>query len=85
MIIRRTNLAHTYRDHDALVRQSGLDWTLARAVMLGDKAGKAPIIASYHGEPWPHRQISRESVATFLLDSLADPALIGKAPTVSQK
>lgn len=88
MIIRHTNLAHTYRDHDALdalVRASGLDWTLARAVMLGTRPGTAPVTLSYGGQPQPHGQISRESVATFLLDSLDDPALVGKAPTISQK
>lgn len=88
MIIRHTNLAHTYRDHDtldALIRTSGLDWTLARTVMLGTTPGTQPIIVSYGGRPKPHRQITRESVAAFLLDSLDDPDLVHKAPTISQR
>jgi uncharacterized protein YbjT (DUF2867 family) len=59
MIIRHTNLAHTYRDHDmldALIRQSGLDWTLARAVMLGNKPATQPVIVSYGGAPKPVSQ-----------------------------
>lgn len=87
MMIRHTNLGHTYRDHDsldALVRASDRDWTLARAVMLGSKPGAREVVASYAGNPRPGMQISRDSVGKFLLDSLDDPGLIGKAPTISE-
>jgi hypothetical protein len=53
--------------------------------MLGDKPGTAPVIVSYGGAPRPHSQITRESVVAFLLDSLDDPALIAKAPTISPR
>lgn len=88
MLIRHTNLGHTYRDHDAvdaLLRRSDADWTQVRAVMLGRNPGKGPVIVSYGGSPRPHFQISRDSVARFLIESLDDGALVGKAPTISQK
>ena len=84
MLIRHTSLSHAYRGHDALVRASPVDWTLARAVMLGQKTGRGPVIVSHGGLPKPAMQISRASVANFLLDSLDDPGLIGKSPSVSQ-
>ena len=88
LLIKKTNLGHTYRDHDAvdaMLRASGTDWTLPRPVMLGKNPGKGPIIVSYNLVPKPHCQITRDSVAQFILDSLDDPSLIGKAPTLSQK
>jgi uncharacterized protein YbjT (DUF2867 family) len=88
VIIRNTNLGHTYRDHDALdalIRGSGLDWTLVRPVMLGNKSPTGPIIVSRGGQPKPAMQISRERVATFLLDTLDSPSSIGTAPTISQR
>lgn len=88
LLIKKTNLGHTYRDHDAvdaMLRASGTDWTLPRPVMLGNNPGKAPIIVSYNLTPKPHFQITRDSVAQFILDSLDNPSLINKAPTLSQK
>lgn len=88
MIIKHTNVSHTYRDHDALdalVRKSGLDWTLVRPMrLMGDIADSPPVTVSYGMQPKPLARITRKSVATFLLDSLDDSELIGRAPTISQ-
>lgn len=88
LLIKKTNLGHTYRDHDAvdaMLRASGTDWTLPRPVMLGKTPGKAPIIVSYDKVPKPHFQITRDSVAQFIVDSVDNASLIRKAPTLSQK
>lgn len=91
LMIKRTNLGHTYQDHEgveAALAASGLDWTVARAVMLGKKISDQPIAESYVvdnvNQPKPAMQISRDSVAQWLLDSLDRPELIAKAPIISQ-
>ncbi|GAA3855637.1 NAD(P)-binding oxidoreductase [Celeribacter arenosi] len=92
LMIKHTNLGHAYRDHEgvqAVLEASGLDWTLGRAMMLGKKPGTAPVIESYvvngKADPKPAMQISRASVAQWLIDSLDRDDLAAKAPMISQK
>lgn len=86
--IKRTNLSHAYRDHNGveeLLKASDLDWTIARAVMLGKKESSGPIIESYANKPKPAMQIHRNQVAAFFLDNLDNAELHQKAPVISQK
>lgn len=92
MLIKRSNLGQAYRDHESVedaLAASGLDWTVGRAMMLGKKEGTAPIIESYVVEganhPKPAMQISRASVARWLIEALDRTDLHGKAPMISQK
>ncbi|MEP5153273.1 NAD(P)H-binding protein [Planktotalea sp.] len=92
MLIKWSNLGHAYRDHEMVedaLAASGLDWTVGRAMMLGKKEGTAPVIESYvvdgANHPKPAMQISRATVAQWLIDALDRADLYGKAPMVSQK
>lgn len=92
MLIKWSNLGHAYRDHERVedtLAASGLDWTVGRAMMLGKKAGTAPVIESYvvsgANHPKPAMQISRATVAQWMIEALDRKDLYGKAPMISQK
>lgn len=88
LLIRKTNLGHTYSDHDQqerLVMNSGLEWTVARPVGLHDGEPKGALVLSAGGMPKPGMRISRRTVARFLVNSLQDHALVGQAPVLSER
>lgn len=88
LLIKRTNMKQAFYDHNAVeaaLRASDVDWTLARAMGLTNKAPKGKIIYTYQNNPKPAMTIARQSVASFLLDSLNDNSLIGKAPVISER
>jgi putative NADH-flavin reductase len=80
-------LRHAFADHarqEAVVRQSALDWVIARPPHLKD----GPRTGIYrHGFPPTDRQIkgwiSRADVADFMLKQLADDTYLRQAPGVS--
>ena len=52
LLIRNSNIMKAYEDHDRqeqVVRQSALDWTIVRPVMLNDKATipVAPVMMTF--------------------------------------
>jgi uncharacterized protein YbjT (DUF2867 family) len=70
LLIRNSNIWKAYEDHDRqerIVRQSRLDWTIVRPVMLNDK--DADEYTAVVGKP-TSGSISRKAVAKFILDSL---------------
>ena len=77
-------LRHAFADHalqEELVKQSGLDWIIARAGALTD----GPRTGVYrHGFPVTEKgtrlKISRADVADFLIRQVDDRALIGATP-----
>lgn len=85
LLIRRTQLGRLYEAHEAqeaVLRASGLDWTAVRAVWLaGDKVKRTTV--SYDGKPAPSPTISREQVATFMIDCLGHPEFYGMSPVAS--
>lgn len=88
VLVRRTNLAHTYRDHDdqeALLAASGLDWTIVRPVGLHDGEPKGTLVVSRRNDPKPGMRIARQSVARFMLDALDQPTLLSDAPVLSER
>jgi putative NADH-flavin reductase len=87
-IITKTNLAVTYRDHDAqeeLLKSSNMDWTIVRPVALTNKDETKKLIVSYRNKPKPARAISRKHVAKFVLNCLAASEYIHKTPMISEK
>ena len=74
-------IADTERQ-EALVRQSGLDWTLAQPVHLTDAPQHDAPFASASGETrrWA---VSRAQVAQYLVDCLDQPSSRGASVTVS--
>ena len=80
-------LRHAFADHErqeAVVRQSGLDWTIVRPPYLTD----GPRTGAYrHGFPTTQTgikgKISRADVADFMLKQLTDSTYLRQAPGLS--
>ena len=69
-MIRSSNIWKAYQDHDRqeqLLRQSDMDWTIVRPVMLTDKEDEG--YKAVTGKP-TGRGISRKGLARFILDAL---------------
>jgi uncharacterized protein YbjT (DUF2867 family) len=73
-----------HEDQERLLRESGLDWTALRPSMLSNQHRTGEVVLSYGGRPRPRRSISRDTLATAMLDALDDASLVGRAPTISQ-
>ena len=68
---------------EAIVRDSGLDWVLVRPSVLNDKPGRGSVraftdLTGYHGGA-----ISREDVASFVLDHVRDDTWLHRAPLIT--
>ena len=68
-------LGRVYADksrQEALIMQSGLDWTIVRPVILtnGARTGKARVLRS--PEAWRNGLVSRRDVAAYLVDAVID-------------
>ena len=71
---------------EALIRASGLDWTILRPAAFAAKPGDAPFEA--HGTVAPDlvlRSVTREEVARFALDALEDGGWIGETPFIGRR
>jgi putative NADH-flavin reductase len=76
---------HVLADSQGMVnaiRNSGLDWTLARAPHLNDKPGTGQIKVGYAGKG-PGTQLARADFARFMLDQLSSDEWVRKAPMLS--
>ena len=79
-------LKNVYADknrQEAVVRDSGLDWVLVRPSVLNDKPGRGAIraitdLSDFHGG-----SISRQDVATFVLDQLQDDKWLHRSPLIT--
>jgi putative NADH-flavin reductase len=68
---------------EAIVRDSGLDWSLVRPAILNDKPGRGAIraltdLGGFHGGG-----ISREDVATFVLDEMLAGTWRHRSPLIT--
>jgi putative NADH-flavin reductase len=68
---------------EAIVRDSGLDWVLVRPSVLNDKPRRGPVraltdLSDFHGG-----SISRQDVATFVLDQLRADTWLHRAPLIT--
>jgi uncharacterized protein YbjT (DUF2867 family) len=88
-VLRWTYLAPVFADHDAqdaVVRGSGLDWTLVRAVGFTNSDDPSKTVVSHAdstslpGMAW----ISRRLVAEGMLNCLSDDAPIHRSPVIRQ-
>jgi putative NADH-flavin reductase len=66
----------------AVIRNSSLNWTLARTPRLNNKPGTGQIKAGYAGQG-PGTQLSRVDFARFMLAQVQDNTWSRKAPMVS--
>jgi uncharacterized protein YbjT (DUF2867 family) len=79
-------LRNVYADKDrqeAIVRESGLDWVLVRPMILNDKPGGGAVraltdLSEVHGGT-----ISRQDVASFVLDQVSDERWLWQAPLIT--
>jgi len=79
-------LGRAYEDKDAqeiIVRRSGLDWIIARPVILtnGPKTGRYRVLCD--PKDWRSGTISRADVADFLVKQAQEPAYLGKTPVLT--
>jgi putative NADH-flavin reductase len=81
--IRMSNIWKAYLDHDLqeqLLRQSDLDWTIVRPVMLTDKDSEE--YRAIIGKPTAG-YISRKGVARFILDALESGKYVKEVVTLN--
>ena len=79
-------LTKVYADknrQEAIIRNSGLDWILVRPSVLNDKPSRGSVraltdLSDFHGGT-----ISREDVATFVLDQLHTDAWLHRSPLIT--
>jgi uncharacterized protein YbjT (DUF2867 family) len=67
---------------EALVKASGLDWTIMQPVALTDRPAKGAWFASDAGK-FGKPELSRADLAAFIAGELADPAHISRTVTIS--
>lgn len=65
-----------------IIRNSNLDWTLVRIGLLNNNA-ISPIKTGYYGYGKIKTQVSRASVAKFLLDQVTSKEFVKKSPAIS--
>ena len=68
---------------EAIIRDSGLDWTIVRPSILNNKAGRGAVrtltdLSDFHGGV-----IAREDVATFVLDQVTTNEWLHKSPLIT--
>lgn len=79
-------LGHVYEDKDrqeAIVKASGLDWTIVRPTVLNDKPARGNVravtdLSGFHGGA-----ISRADVADFVVRQIAETAFLRKTPLIT--
>ncbi|MGW2488038.1 NAD(P)-dependent oxidoreductase [Streptomyces sp. NPDC001606] len=83
--VRASRIRASFADHhgvDRVVRASGTDWTLARAVTLRDRPAGAPVRMAEAGHGKPGMWLSRAGLAGFLLDAVEQGTWVRQAPLV---
>ena len=85
-IIQPLILRNVYADknrQEAIVTESGLDWTIVRPVVLNNKSrrGNVRVLTDLAG--FSGGTIARADVAAFVVDQLDDRSMVGKTPLIS--
>lgn len=70
---------------EAALESSGLDWTAVRPPVLGEGPSQGPLKAGVDITINGFQTISREDLATFMLDQIDSPTYVGKKPIVYAK
>ena len=68
---------------ESIIKNSELDWTIVRPSILNNKAGGKPVSALSSLENFHGGSISREDVATIILDQLATDRWLHKTPIIT--
>ncbi|WP_217607097.1 NAD(P)-dependent oxidoreductase [Chitinophaga sp. GbtcB8] len=86
-LINYTNLGPVYEEHELeekLFANSHLNWTAVRPVALNDSEKIKTLKVSFNNLPKPSLQISRQSVAKFMVDIVKSDTYDMKSPTISE-
>lgn len=86
ILVRISNLRHSYRDHDRqekILEESGLNWTVVRPVMLTDGTDDLSVMYNIKGDTKIGSSITRRAVANFILDCIEKGEFIGQKPGIS--
>ena len=86
-LINYTNLGPVYEEHEKeekLLANSSLNWTAVRPVALNDSKKIKTLKVSFNNFPKPSLQISRQSVAKFMVDIVKSDKYDRKSPTISE-
>ena len=86
-LINHTNLGPVYAEHEAeekLLANSNLNWTAVRPVALNESKKIKTLKVSFNNLPKPSLQISRQSVAKFIVDIVKSDKYDMKSPTISE-
>lgn len=86
-LINYTNLGPVYVEHETeekLLANSNLNWTAVRPVALNDSKKVKTLKVSFNNFPKPSLQISRQSVAKFIVDIVKSDKYDMKSPTISE-
>jgi putative NADH-flavin reductase len=65
------------------IRASGLDWTLARVLLLNDKPKTGNVRVGYPGRDKLGSDVSRADLANFMLGQVKDTKYIRQAPVIT--
>lgn len=80
-------LGRAYADKDLqeqMIRESGLDWTIARPGILSDNRKSGAYKVLTEKAEWRNGLISRADVADFLVTAAEGPEMIGKTPALQR-
>jgi putative NADH-flavin reductase len=86
-LINYTNLGPVYAEHDSqekLLANSNLNWTAVRPVALNNSKKIKNLKVSFNNSPKPSLQISRQSVAKFVVDIVKSDKYDRKGPIISE-
>jgi|SRR6218665_76322 len=86
-LINYTKLRPVYAEHESqekLLTNSNLNWTAVRPVALNDSQKLKTLMVSLNNFPKPSLQISRQSVAKFIVDIVKSDKYDRKRPTISE-
>lgn len=85
-LIKRSNVGLLYAGHEdqeRILRESGLDWTAVRPVILSNSKNQKLVRVSFSGEKKLNRDISRKDVAKFMLDIIDEKKYFNTCPSIS--
>ncbi len=88
ILIKISNLRHSYRDHDRqekVLEKSGLDWTVVRPVTLTDASDDISVIYKQTGDRKFGSSITRLAVANFILEAIEKGEFIRSKPGISNR
>ncbi|MDA8519262.1 NAD(P)-dependent oxidoreductase [Acidovorax sp. NCPPB 4044] len=82
----RAAMPGAYRDIIGLartIRASSLDWTMVRVAFLTQRPASGRLNVGLYGATRHSMAVSREAVAAFMFDRIAEPGSIRSAPGIS--